>query len=294
MADGPMKSGEVVAGKYRLEARLGIGGMGEVWRATHTETGGAYALKFMHAHAAASRVARHRFAREARVSARINHPSVIDIYDVGEIDDGILFLAMELLEGVSLADALHAERRLSVRDFLTVMLDTARALEAAHAAGVVHRDVKPGNVFLHHDPATGLASAKILDFGISKLGDAGDAHHTRTGAVLGSPRYMSPEQARSAASVDHRADLWSLGVILFEALTGTWPHDGDSFSSLVVAICTVPLAAPITRSMRAAARLASVCQSSQATMALFTHSPANSCRALMVSLGIAPSEWLII
>ncbi|MFT3766490.1 MAG: protein kinase [Minicystis sp.] len=235
-----MKSGEIVAGKYRLEVRLGVGGMGEVWKASHTATGRHFALKFMHAHAALSRTARQRFAREARVSAKINHPNVIDIFDVGEVGENILFLAMELLEGVSLADALHAREPLTAQAFLTVMLDTARALAAAHAAMVVHRDVKPGNIFLHRDPETGYASAKILDFGISKLTGIDDSHHTKTGAVLGSPRYMSPEQTRSAAGVDHRTDLWSLGVILFEGLTGTWPHDGDSFTSLVVAICTMP------------------------------------------------------
>jgi serine/threonine-protein kinase len=235
-----MKAGEVVADRYRLGARLGIGGMGEVWRATHTGTGRDFALKFMHAHAATSMPARQRFIREARVSAKINHPNVIDIFDVGEVEDGVLFLAMELLEGVSLAEALHQEPPLSVQELLTICIDTARALAAAHAVGVVHRDVKPGNIFLHKDKATGYAVAKILDFGISKAFGVDDSHHTKTGAVLGSPRYMSPEQTRSASDVDHRADLWSMGVILFEGLTGTWPHEGDSFSSLVVAICTVP------------------------------------------------------
>jgi serine/threonine-protein kinase len=235
-----MKSGELVAGRYRLDARLGIGGMGEVWKATHATTGREYALKFMHAHAATSQTARQRFAREARVSAKINHPNVIDIYDAGDLDGGMLYLAMELLEGISLGDALHAEPPLSVQDLLTVMLDTSRALAAAHAVGVIHRDIKPANIFLHRDRATGFASAKILDFGISKFGGNDDENNTKTGAVLGSPRYMSPEQTRSAASVDSRADLWAAGVILFEALTGTWPHEGDSFSSLVVAICTTP------------------------------------------------------
>jgi serine/threonine-protein kinase len=235
-----MKAGQLVAGRYQLDARLGIGGMGEVWKATHTGTGREFALKFMHAHAAASASSRQRFTREARVSAKINHPNVIDIFDVGEVDDGILFLAMELLEGVSLADAFHADEPLTVQELLTLVLDTTRALVAAHAVGVVHRDIKPGNIFLHRDRATGFATAKILDFGISKLGGLDDSHHTKTGSVLGSPRYMSPEQARSAASVDQRADIWSVGVILFEGLTGTWPHEGDSFSSLVVAICTTP------------------------------------------------------
>lgn len=233
-----MKAGELVAGKYQLEVRLGIGGMGEVWKAIHAGTGREFALKFMHAHVATSVTARRRFSREARISARIDHPSVIDIFDAGETEDGGLFLAMELLSGVSLADAFHAREPLSVRDLVTLMLDTTRALAAAHAVSIVHRDIKPGNIFLHKDRATGLAAAKILDFGISKLG--GDSEHTKTGAVLGSPRYMSPEQTRSAADVDPRSDLWSVGVILFEGLTGTWPHEGDSFSSLVVAICTLP------------------------------------------------------
>ncbi|APR84760.1 Serine/threonine protein kinase [Minicystis rosea] len=234
-----MKPGAVIAGKYQLESRLGVGGMGEVWRATHLELGRPFALKFMHAYAAASQTARRRFAREARVSAKINHPNVIEVLDVDELDDGVLFLAMELLEGVSLAEALYAEQPLTVQEFLTVMLDTARALGAAHLADVVHRDIKPGNIFLHRD-ASGFASAKILDFGISKLTGVDDSHHTKSGVVLGSPRYMSPEQTRSAAAVDGRTDIWSLGVILFEGLTGTWPHEGDSFTSLVVAICTSP------------------------------------------------------
>jgi serine/threonine-protein kinase len=235
-----MKAGEVVADRYRLDARLGIGGMGEVWKATHQTTRREYAIKLLHAHAATSLTARERFTREARVSAKINHPNVIDIFDAGEHDEGTLFLAMELLDGITLADAFHLSPPLSVQDLLVVIHDTARALSAAHAVGIVHRDIKPANVFLHRARSTGLASPKLLDFGISKFTSANDEHHTKTGAVLGSPRYMSPEQTRSAASVDHRADLWACGVILFEGLTGTWPHEGDSFSSLVVAICTTP------------------------------------------------------
>ena len=233
-----MRSGELVAGKYRLDARLGIGGMGEVWRATHIGTGRGYAIKFMHAHVAASATARERFSREARASAAVNHPAVIDVFDVGEHDEGALYLAMELLDGIPLADAFHASPPLTIHDLCVVMHDTARALAAAHAAGIVHRDIKPANIFLHKDRATGLAAAKILDFGISKFSNMQD--QTGTGAVLGSPRYMSPEQTRSAAAVDHRADLWACGVILFEGLAGTWPHEGDSYSSLVVAICTAP------------------------------------------------------
>jgi serine/threonine-protein kinase len=234
-----MKSGEVIQGKYRLDKRLGVGGMGEVWRATHTGTGRDFAVKFMHAHVAASSVARDRFAREARASAQINHPSIIDIFDVGEHDES-LFLVMELLNGMLLVDALAGDPRLTVRDFLAVMHDVAEALGAAHAAGIIHRDIKPENVFLHLDRVSGISLPKVLDFGIGKFADGGGANATDTGAVLGSPRYMSPEQSRSATNIDGRSDLWSCGVILFEALTGTFPHDGDSFSSLIISICTEP------------------------------------------------------
>ncbi len=235
-----MKPGEVIQGKYRLDQRLGVGGMGEVWRATHTGTGREFAVKFMHAHVAASPVARDRFAREARASAQINHPSIVDIFDVGEHDGGTLYLVMELLSGMLLVEALAGDPRLSVRDFLAVMHDVAEALGAAHAAGVVHRDIKPENIFLHRDRATGVSVPRILDFGIGKFAGGSGSSATATGALLGSPRYMSPEQTRSATSADGRADLWSCGVILFEGLTGTWPHEGDSFSSLVLAICTTP------------------------------------------------------
>jgi serine/threonine-protein kinase len=236
----PMKPGEIVAGKYRLKHRLGIGGMGEVWATQHTATGRDFAIKFMHPHVAASDMARQRFSREARASARINHPNIIDVFDVGELEEGALFLVMELLDGISLADSFYVTPPLSARDFVSIMLDTARAMAAAHAVGIIHRDIKPGNIFLHRDRVSGLAYAKLLDFGISKFGGNDDAVSTKTGSVLGSPRYMSPEQARSAAAADHRADIWSMGVILFEGLAGTWPHDGDSFSSLVVAIATTP------------------------------------------------------
>ena len=235
-----MKSGEVIQGKYRLDKRLGVGGMGEVWRATHTGTGREFAVKFMHAHVAASPVSRDRFAREARASAQINHPSIVDVLDVGEHDEGNLYLVMELLDGLLLVDALAGDPPLSVRDFLAVMHDVAEALAAAHAAGIVHRDIKPENIFLHRDRASGVSVPKVLDFGIGKFAAGSGSNATATGALLGSPRYMSPEQSRSASSVDGRSDLWACGVILFEGLTGTWPHEGDSYSSLILAICTTP------------------------------------------------------
>lgn len=234
-----MRVGDVVAGKYRLRRVLGTGGMGEVWSAVHAATDREFAIKFLHARVA-SPEGRARFSREAKASARINHPNIIDVFDVGEMDDGSLYLVMELLDGMPLSDALYAVPPLTVQDFLSIMLDSARALVAAHGAGIVHRDIKPANIFLHRDRSTGLAYAKLLDFGISKFSANEDSIATKTGSILGSPRYMSPEQARSAADADQRADLWAMGVILFEGLTGLWPHDGDSFSSLVIAIATTP------------------------------------------------------
>ena len=235
-----MKSGEVIQGKYRLDKRLGVGGMGEVWRATHLGTGRECAIKFMHAHIAASSLSRDRFAREARVSAQINHPSIIDVFDVGEHDEDTLYLVMELLSGMLLVDAFAGDPPLTVRDFLAVMHDVVEALGAAHAAGIIHRDIKPENIFLHRDRVSGVSVPKVLDFGIAKLEGGSEPSKTATGAVLGSPRYMSPEQSRGAAGLDGRSDLWSCGVILFEGLTGTLPYQGDSFSSLIIAINTLP------------------------------------------------------
>jgi serine/threonine-protein kinase len=215
--------------------------MGVVWSAAHVQTGREFAIKFLHpVVAAASDDARRRFLQEARTSARVNHANVVDILDVGELEDGSLFLVMELLEGMNLGEALRAEPRFNARDLLIIVAGAASALGAAHAAGVIHRDVKPPNIFLHRDRALGQVRTKVLDFGVSKVLAEGDGMATHSGSLLGSPRYMAPEQAISATAADGRSDIWSLGVILYEALTGQFPHDGDSSNSLVIAIATKP------------------------------------------------------
>jgi eukaryotic-like serine/threonine-protein kinase len=236
-----VKQGDLVASKYRLQSRLGQGGMGVVWSAAHVQTGREFAIKFLHpVVAAASEDARRRFLQEARTSARVNHPNIIDILDVGELEDGSLFLVMELLEGMNLGEALRAEPRFNARDLFLIVAGAAMALGAAHAVGVIHRDVKPPNIFLHRDRSLGQVRVKMLDFGVSKVLADGDGMATHSGSLLGSPRYMAPEQAISATSADGRSDIWSLGVILYEALTGQFPHDGDSSNSLVIAIATKP------------------------------------------------------
>ncbi|NUO53929.1 MAG: serine/threonine protein kinase [Polyangiaceae bacterium] len=236
-----MKQGDLVASKYRLQSRLGQGGMGVVWSAAHAQTGREFAIKFLHpVVAAASEDARRRFLQEARTSARVNHPNIIDILDVGELEDGSLFLVMELLEGMNLGEALRAEPRFNARDLFLIVAGAAMALGAAHSVGVIHRDVKPPNIFLHRDRSLGQVRVKMLDFGVSKVLADGDGMATHSGSLLGSPRYMAPEQAISATSADGRSDIWSLGVILYEALTGQFPHDGDSSNSLVIAIATKP------------------------------------------------------
>lgn len=235
-----VKAGDVVAQKYVLVSPIGQGGMGVVWRAESRATGREFAIKFLHAAAALSEESRLRFVQEARASARINHPTIIDVFDLGTIEDGTLYMVMELLDGVSLAEALRAEPRFTVRELLLVVAETSAALTAAHAAGVVHRDIKPANLFLHRERSTGRVRAKVLDFGVSKIVSGADGIETTTGSLLGSPRYMSPEQARNASLADARADVWSLGVVLYEALTGRFPHEAESSHNLIVAIATEP------------------------------------------------------
>lgn len=259
-----MKSGDLVGSKYRLVTRLGQGGMGAVWSAQHAQTGREFAIKFLHAFVAqGSDDARHRFMQEARASARVNHPNIIDIFDVGETEDGTLYLVMELLDGMSLGDAFRAEPAFTMREILVLMVGASNALGAAHAAGIVHRDVKPLNIYLHRDRNSNTVRPKVLDFGVSKvaLGED-DGHTTQIGSLLGSPRYMAPEQAVSAAAADGRSDIWSLGVILYEALTGRFPHEGDSSNAIVIAIATrppTPILEVVPTIPRALAQLVDAC-----------------------------------
>jgi serine/threonine protein kinase len=234
-----METGQTIAGKYRLNRLLGTGGMASVWSATNVFTEREFAIKFMLPQVARTPEAARRFLLEAKVSARINHPNIIEVIDVGQAEDGSLFLVMELLTGASLDVAVRrTDPKMSVHEFIGIMRDVAVALAAAHRSGVIHRDLKPTNIFLHTDRDR-RAVPKILDFGVSKiLEEEANTSLTVVGTVLGSPLYMSPEQAMGAAGIDGRTDVFAFGGILFESLTGERAYEAPNFNALIVTIAT--------------------------------------------------------
>ncbi|APR82003.1 Serine/threonine protein kinase [Minicystis rosea] len=210
--------------------------MGEVWAASHLSLGREVAIKLIYE---GSPELAARLKREALACGRLEHPNIVRVYDFGETEGGDPFLVMELLVGETLADRLAREQRLPAVDAVAIALDVARALRAAHEAGIVHRDLKPANVFL----GQGVEGehVKVLDFGVSKILTSFDMSVTTDGALVGSPAYMSPEQARALPEIDPRADLWAIGILLFEMLTGTRPF----MALTVVGVVTEILAGPI-------------------------------------------------
>jgi len=218
------KPGLLVVDKYRVDEVIGEGGMGIVVAATHVGLGQRVAMKFLLPEARRSTEVVERFLREARIAARVKSEYVARVNDVGTVEgDGTPFLVMEHLEGDDLGVILRRDGPLSVEDACEITLQACEALAEVHAAGIVHRDLKPSNLFVTRR-ADGAPCVKLLDFGISKLTDAGDEGDdpalTATSTIMGSPAYMSPEQLRSTKEVDARTDVWSLGAVLYEAVTG--------------------------------------------------------------------------
>ncbi len=240
-ADAGVKAGDVLAGKYRVERVLGAGGMGVVVAAYHLQLDQRVALKFLLASALRDPAGRARFDREARAAARIRGEHVARVLDVGQLDNGAPYLVMEYLEGLDLAAWLTERGPLPVELAVDFVLQACEAVAEAHSLGIVHRDLKPANLFCVHRP-DGLPSIKVLDFGISKMAPNGtsDGHMTTTSAVVGSPLYMSPEQMRSSREVDPRADVWALGVVLYELLTGHTPFESETLPMLVLKIAQEP------------------------------------------------------
>ncbi|HEY4106320.1 MAG TPA: protein kinase [Polyangiaceae bacterium] len=228
--------GDVIGGKYRIVRLIGDGGMGTVYEAHHEFLDTQVALKFLHSELAKRPGLGSRFLQEARVSARIRSVHVTHVTDVDQTPDGSPYFVMELLHGESLQAALDRHKKLPPEQAIDFALQILAGLESAHHLGVVHRDLKPDNVFVV--PATGGPLLKLIDFGIAKLRAATEYQKglTRAGVVMGTPEYMAPEQLFAANDVDHRADLYSLGVILFEMLTGKRPADGDDVETIVAQV----------------------------------------------------------
>ncbi|WP_438018921.1 protein kinase [Sorangium sp. So ce315] len=222
-----LSAGVLIDRKYRLVRQIGEGAMGVVWSAVNVATAREVALKLIHRPEAEFRL---RLQREARNCGALRHRNVIDIYDMGETEAGEPFLVMQLLTGETVAELLARRRKLEPPVAASIGRDVARGLAAAHAMHVIHRDLKPANIFLHREPDVDEPVVKVLDFGVAKNLSVNDGLHTVQGGAVGSPLYMSPEQVRAEPNVDHRADIWALGVVLFEMLTGMRPFQGDAQS----------------------------------------------------------------
>ncbi len=239
----PISVGTVVDGKYEVERVLGSGGMGVVVAARHLQLGKIVALKFLLKHAIESREAVSRFMREGQALARITSPHVARVMDVGTLGSGEPYLVMEYLEGADLGALVKRGQRLPIARAVGYLLQACEAVAEAHAKGIVHRDLKPSNLFLTQT-ADGTPLVKVLDFGISKsliqqpAGSA--AHDTSTGALVGSPMYMSPEQIRDARRVDARTDIWALGVILHELLAGKPPFQAETLAGTLASVAADP------------------------------------------------------
>ncbi|MBW2526193.1 MAG: serine/threonine protein kinase, partial [Deltaproteobacteria bacterium] len=227
----PPEPGQWIGGRYRLERQIGRGGMGTVWEADDAKLKRPVAVKIMVPGPGGSESVA-RFEREAVAVARLRSPHIVEVHDYG-VEQGLPYMVMELLSGQSLSARLRQTRVLRLEQAAQLVRQIARALEAAHDEGIVHRDLKPQNIFLVHDRDEELV--KVFDFGIAKaLNNPSDGKPlTQVGSILGTPRYMAPEQLMEATAVDHRADLWALAVIAYRMLTGKLPFDGASVADQV-------------------------------------------------------------
>jgi serine/threonine-protein kinase len=226
-------AGDMIASKYRLDSVLGEGGMGEVWQAFNVQLEAPVAIKLIRAGLERDLLTK-RLKQEARAAAKLGHPAIVRIFDVGETELGDPFIVMELLSGRSLGALLAAERRMPAPQAIQLLLPVADALSVAHAKGIVHRDLKPDNVFIAVEGEQ--VQPKLVDFGIVKIAGVGEEpapHLTQVGTVLGSPEYMSPEQARGREDLDHRTDIWSFCVVLYETIVGTAPFVAANYNALL-------------------------------------------------------------
>jgi serine/threonine protein kinase len=236
-------------GQYEVLRFIGQGGTASVFEGRHTLLGKHVAIKVLHEHLASDLEVTARFVREARITAQLRHPHAIDVLDVGE-DRGVAYLVMELLSGSSLAARVTERRVIPVDEALGIVFPVAAALSYAHAQGIIHRDVKPANVFLARD-ARGTSVPKLVDFGLSKLeGASGAAAHTATGILMGTVRYMAPEQTMGAKFATAKSDQYSLAAVLYECVAGCPPFETEGFYELLEAIRNEVLKPPSARNPR--------------------------------------------
>ena len=255
----PDLAGRSVAGKYRVERLIGSGGMGTVWEGQHTTLGTRVAIKFIKPAFAQNPEARARFEIEARAAAKLQTKHAVNVFDYGVSEDGLPYIVMEFLEGESLSETIMRRGVLGAAETANIIGQAARALEKAHASGVVHRDLKPDNIFLatSDEDAVGdyAYTVKLVDFGIAKILEdptkaavsaAGNrmGGPTREGTVIGTPNFMAPEQLSLGGAPGSLTDLWSLGACTFAALTGRIPFEGDVIGDIVLKVCAAPLPIP--------------------------------------------------
>jgi len=238
-AEDVIEAGTVLLGKYRIESVLGRGGMGMVYRAHHLSLDETVAIKVLRRDVSVDEETIHRFVREAQSAVKLKSEHVARIRDVGTFDDGLPFMVMEFLEGADLGQLVDTNGALNVPVAVDMVLQACDAIAEAHSLGIVHRDIKPSNLFVSFRPDE-TSIVKVLDFGISKSATGADLSLTQTSSMLGTPAYMSPEQMRSARTVDARTDIWSLGTVLYELVEARRPFSAESFSEMCVMVAIDP------------------------------------------------------
>lgn len=234
----PLNPGDLVEQKYRVVGLIGEGGMGAVYEGENIRISRRVAIKVLHAAYTGNRDAVQRFEREAQAAGRIGNDHILEVLDLGSLPDGDTYMVMEYLDGEPLSDRIKRSGRLTPQEVAPLVRQILTGLAAAHSAGIIHRDLKPENIFILKEKAGRRDFIKIIDFGISKFQPLGGdgLKMTRTGAVMGTPYYMSPEQASGSAHCDHRSDIYSVGVILYEAVSGRVPFDAGTFNQLMFQI----------------------------------------------------------
>lgn len=243
-AEHIIPSGTLIDGKYRIEGLLGSGGMGAVYAATQEMIGRKVAVKLLHRRLASDEYQVRRFQKEAQIAGALGHDNICEVTDFGEMENGAPYLVMPLLNGVTLADLLREGAPLPLARTSDILCQTLSALEATHREKIVHRDLKPDNIFVG-TLGDREDFVKLLDFGISKVLDQKVVSElTQTGTVIGTPFYMAPEQASGAKDFDHRIDIYAVGVILFQTLTGQRPYDGESYNEIMAKILNRPFPSP--------------------------------------------------